>query len=130
VAGSALGGGRPGMLPGLAGMAPGARLVVQAVSSGYSIVPGALDCLDTDNNEFLSKAYAAGARIQNGSWGQPTGSGFSDQSGAYNAFEQIVDEFLWNHKQHLFVVVAGNGGADAKLPAGVIDPDSIESPGT
>jgi len=129
VAGSALGGGRPLMTPSLAGMAPGARLVVQAVSSGDSIVPGTLDCLDEDNG-FLSKAYAAGARIQNGSWGQPTGSGFSDQSGGYTAFEQIVDEFLWNHKQHLFVAVAGNGGTDDKLPAGVTDLDSIDSPGT
>ncbi len=129
VAGSALGGRHPLMTSSLAGMAPGARLVVQAVSSGYSIDPGTLDCLDEDNG-FLAKAYAAGARIQNGSWGQPTGSGFSDQSGGYTAFEQIVDEFLWNHKQHLFVVVAGNGGTDDKLPAGVTDPDSIDSPGT
>lgn len=125
VAGSALGGGQPGMMPGLAGMAAGARLVVQAVSSGGDT----LDCLDIDSG-FLAKAYDAGARIQNGSWGQPTGSGFSDQFGGYTVFEQIVDEFLWNHKQHLFVVVAGNGGTDDKLPAGVIDPDSIESPGT
>ncbi|MEO7913388.1 MAG: S8 family serine peptidase, partial [Roseiflexaceae bacterium] len=125
VAGSALGGGRPGMTPVLAGMAPGARLVVQAVSSGGDT----LDCLDLDNG-FLSKAYDAGARIQNGSWGRPTGSGSLDQSGGYTAFEQIIDEFLWNHKQHLFVVVAGNSGIDDKLPAGVIDPDSIDSPGT
>ena len=125
VAGSALGGGRPGMTPGLAGMAPGARLVVQAVSSGGDT----LDCLDADTG-FLAKAYTAGARIQNASWGQSTGSGFSDQSGGYTAFEQIVDGFLWNHKQHLLVAVAGNGGIDLNLPAGVIDPDSIDSPGT
>ncbi|HJZ48928.1 MAG TPA: S8 family serine peptidase [Roseiflexaceae bacterium] len=125
VAGTALGGGRPPAMPSLAGMASGARLVVQAVSSGGST----LDCLDEDSS-FLAKAYSAGARIQNGSWGQPTGSGVSDQYGSYTAFEQIVDEFLWNHKQHLFVVVAGNGGFDAKSPAGVTDPDSIDSPGT
>jgi hypothetical protein len=125
VAGSALGGGQLAMSPSLAGMAPGAQLVVQAVSSGGDT----LDCLDEDDG-FLVKAYNAGARIQNGSWGQPTGSGFSDQSGGYTAFEQIVDAFLWNHKQHLFVVVAGNGGIDTKLPLGVIDPDSIDSPGT
>ncbi len=126
VAGSALGGGHPPMLPSLAGMAPGARLVVQAVSSGGDT----LDCLEETNDDFLAKAYAAGARIQNASWGQPTGTGLSDQSGGYTVFEQMVDEFLWNHKQHLFVAVAGNGGSDDKLPAGVIDPDSIDSPGT
>jgi hypothetical protein len=113
------------MTPSLAGMAPGARLVVQAVSSGGDT----LDCLAEDNS-FLARAYDAGARIQNGSWGMPTGSGFSDQYGAYTGFEQIVDEFLWNHKEHLFVVVSGNGGIDAKAPTGVIDPDSIDSPGT
>jgi len=125
VAGTALGGGRPYANPSLAGMAAGARLVVQAVSSGGN----ALDCLDVDSG-FLANAYADGARIQNGSWGQPTGSGFSDQSGGYTAFEQIVDEFLWSHQEHLFVVVAGNSGADDEPPAGVIDPDSIDSPGT
>ncbi|HEU5101577.1 MAG TPA: S8 family serine peptidase [Roseiflexaceae bacterium] len=125
VAGSALGGGRPFSSPSFAGMAPGARLVVQSVSSGGDT----LDCLDTDNG-FLAKAYENGARIQNGSWGQPTGVGFLDQFGAYTAFEQIVDEFLWNHQEHLFVVVGGNSGADDTTPSGVIDPDSIESPGT
>lgn len=125
VAGTALGGGRLFSNPSFAGMAPGARLVVQAVSSGGDT----LDCLDTDSG-FLTKAYADGARIQNGSWGQPTGSGVADRSGAYTAFEQVVDEFLWNHKDHMFVVVAGNDGADDAAPAGVIDPDSIESPGT
>jgi hypothetical protein len=126
VAGSALGGGQAGLSPAILGMAPGARLVVQAVSTGGNT----LDCLNSTDNGFLSKAYAAGARIQNGSWGQPTGSGSSDQSGGYTAFEQIVDEFLWNHKQHLFVTVAGNSGMDRTSPVGVIDPDSIDSPGT
>lgn len=125
VAGTALGGGRPFMTPSLAGIAPGARLVVQAVSSGGDT----LDCLDEDSG-FLAKAYNAGARIQNGSWGKPTGSGFSAQYGGYTAFEQIVDEFLWNHQEHLFVVVAGNDGDDDDPPAGVTDPDSIDSPGT
>jgi hypothetical protein len=104
-------------------MAPGARLVIQAVSSGYSFLPGELDCLVTDAG-FLDKAYAAGARIQNASWGS------AEQPGGYTAFEQLVDAFLWDHKQHLLVTVAGNGGVDAKPPAGVIDPDSIDSPGT
>jgi hypothetical protein len=125
VTGTALGGGRAGVIPSLAGMAPGARLVVQAVSSGGDT----LDCLD-DDSSFLARAYSAGARIQNGSWGKPTGAGFSDRYGAYTSFEQIVDEFLWNHKEHLFVVVSGNGGTDAEPPTGVIDPDSIDSPGT
>jgi subtilisin family serine protease len=127
VAGTALGSGRPTSNPSFAGMAPGARLVVQATSSG--IFSGSLDCLPEDSG-LLAKAYDAGARIQNGSWGKPTGTGLSDQFGAYTAFEQTLDEFLWNHKDHLFVVVAGNDGEDQQAPAGVIDPDSIESPGT
>jgi hypothetical protein len=126
VAGSALGGGRPPVAPSLAGVAPRARLVVQSVSSGGD----ELDCLSLDAT-FLDQAYGAGARIQNASWGQPTGqTGFSFTYGGYTAFEQTIDGYLWNHKDHLFVAVAGNQGADIQPRNGVTDPDSINSPGT
>ncbi|GAB4121567.1 MAG: hypothetical protein Fur005_43660 [Roseiflexaceae bacterium] len=100
-----------------AGMAPEARLVVQSVASSTST--SFLDCFPSDDS-FLSKAYNAGARVQNGSFG-------SSVSGAYDSFAQLVDEFLWNNPQHLFVVSAGNSGEDADNN-GVVDSDSMESP--
>lgn len=108
-----------------AGMAPEARLVVQTVSSGGN----ALDCLLLDDG-FLMKAYNAGARVQNASWGGPTGgSVVSPKYGGYDLRAEITDEFLWNHKDHLLVVSAGNDGQDADQD-GMIDRDSMNSPAT
>jgi subtilisin family serine protease len=104
-----------------AGMAPAARLIIQAVSSGGR----SLDCLPYDTS-YLSKAYAAGARVQNASWGGPTGAG-ACEFGCYTDQARDVDSYLWDHKDHLFVVAAGNSGIDID-DNGVIDPDSIGSP--
>lgn len=117
VSGSVLGSGA--LSPGgasFAGIAPLARLVVQAVSSGGN----SLDCLP-DDNSYLSKAYDAGARVQNASWGA--------QIAGYPELDQSVDTFLWDHKQHLLVVAAGNGGDDGDAD-GVIDGGSIAAPGS
>ena len=106
-----------------AGIAPQARVVVQAVSNGGTT----LDCLPFDTS-YLSKAYDAGARIQNASWGGPTG--WTDSYGGYTQQDQDVDTFLWQHKDHLFVVSAGNSGTDSTPRDGVVDRDSINTPGT
>src|SRR5207249_2295138 len=83
------------------------------------------------DTSYLSKAYDAGARVQNASWGGPTGgTQTSPQYGGYTADDQAVDDFLWNHSDHLLVVAAGNQGADKSPRDGVIDADSINSPGT
>ena len=106
-----------------AGMAPGARLVVEAGGSG-------LECLDVSNTGYLANAYDAGARVQNASWGGPTnGDPINPQYGGYDGLAQSIDDFLWNHKQHLFVVAAGNNGKDNNQD-GVIDADSISTPAT
>lgn len=108
-----------------AGMAPEARLVVQTVSSGGN----ALDCLLL-NDEFMVQAYSAGARVQNASWGGQTGgSVVNPEYGGYDLRAEITDQFLWNHKDHLLVVSAGNDGEDTNLD-GVIDRDSMNSPAT
>jgi subtilisin family serine protease len=107
-----------------AGMAPAARLVVQSVSSGGE----QLDCLP-DAEEYLQLGYDAGARIHNGSFGRRTGGG-SCEFGCYTAEDSAVDDFLWRHKDYLFVVAAGNGARDISAPFGQIDPDSITSPAT
>jgi hypothetical protein len=108
-----------------AGFAPAASLVVEAVSSGGD----SLDCL-ADDSTFLSKAHDAGARVQNASWGAPTGGTIRAPTyGGYDSFAQQVDDYLWNHKDHLLVVAAGNEGDDSDHN-GVIDADAINSPAT
>ncbi|HEU5088802.1 MAG TPA: S8 family serine peptidase, partial [Roseiflexaceae bacterium] len=42
---------------------------------------------------------------------------------------QDVDSYVWRHPDHLFVVAAGNEGVDSDHD-GLIDPDSINTPGT
>ncbi|MEI7772226.1 MAG: S8 family serine peptidase, partial [Chloroflexales bacterium] len=106
-----------------AGVAPGAQLVVEDFSNtGID-----LSCLPSDAS-FLQKAYAAGARVQNASWGGRTGSS-GNPYGGYDSFTAMVDDFLYRHPTHLLVVAAGNSGADAD-GNGVIDADSISSPAT
>jgi serine protease AprX len=110
-----------------AGVAPEARLVVQAVASASG--DGSLDCLPEDSS-FLRKAYDAGARVQNASWGGATGgNSFFPEYGGYDNFAQTVDSFLWQYPQHLLVAAAGNEGEDLDFD-GVIDGDSISSPAT
>jgi subtilisin family serine protease len=107
------------------GIAPLAGLVIQSTSSGGS----SLNCFP-DDDSYLSKAYSAGARIQNGSFGSPTGGSFgSPRYGDYTAQDQLVDDFLWRHPKHLFVVAAGNAGVDLNTD-GVVDRDSINTPAT
>ncbi|HEX9370490.1 MAG TPA: S8 family serine peptidase, partial [Roseiflexaceae bacterium] len=109
-----------------AGVAPGARLVVQAVSTGGR----SFDCLSIDTT-FLTTAYGAGARVQNASWGGPTGgTDYNPTFGGYTQFASDIDSYLWNHKDHLLVVAAGNDGKDTSPRDGVIDADSIGQPAT
>jgi subtilisin family serine protease len=99
--------------------------VVQSVSTGGS----SLDCLDMDT--FIPKAYGAGARIQNMSFG-------GGSYGQYDSFAQLIDDFVWQHKDHLMVISAGNEGMDCEptdsqggcLGNGVIDEGSITPPAT
>lgn len=126
VAGTILGSGAALSSRAMAGMAPAASLVVQSVSSGGSN----LDCLGLDES-FLQKAYGAGARIQNMSFGGGT-------FGQYDSLAQTVDDFAWQHKDHLIVISAGNAGEDCEplssqntcIGNGVIDDGSITPPAT
>jgi subtilisin family serine protease len=109
VAGSVLGSGaRSPAGRSFAGMAPGARLVIQG--GGDDLV-----CLDVSNDDYLASTYAAGARVQNASWGD------SNILGAYDGYAQVIDDFVWRHQDHLMVVAAGNSGQS---------PNSITTPAT
>jgi subtilisin family serine protease len=100
------------------GTAPDAELVHQSVMD-YG---GGLDGLPLDLGDLFSQAYDLGARIHSNSWGAAV-------AGAYNANAAEVDSFMWDHKDMLVVFSAGNSGTDVDQD-GVIDPDSIGSPGT
>ena len=142
VAGSVLGNGSRAEELGLApikGMAPGAQLLFQAVEqkahwtqqyirdyvSWWRRRPrvfGLYGLPDKLSDLFMS-AKQKGARIHNNSWG-------SDDKGRYGISSEQTDEFVWQNKDFLVIVAAGNDGADSKLPHGSIDLKSVGSPGT
>ncbi len=134
VAGSVLGNGRnSGSNPAthsyassFAGAAPEARLVFQSLEDSN----GGLGGIPNNLNDLFNPPYSDGARLHTNSWGGPTGvSGGVYQYGGYTTFAQQVDQFTWNHKDMVVLYAAGNSGVDANYN-GVVDPDSIGSPGT
>lgn len=112
-----------------AGVAPKAQLVFQSImnSTGGLTLPA-------DLNTMFLQAYNDGARVHSNSWGAAV-------AGQYNANAQQVDEFSWDHKDMVITFSAGNSGVDSDYytnscrngpgsPDGIIDADSIGSPGT
>ena len=145
VAGSVLGSGAAAAGAGSAvvpqGIAPEASLFFQAVEqrvtwktpaqlvamgitppSDWPPPPVGLYGLPDDLNALFEQAYQAGARIHTNSWG-------ASVAGTYNANAREVDEFMWHHRDILLLFSAGNEGRDSDAD-GIIDPDSIGSPGT
>lgn len=120
------------------GVAPEATLVFQAIEQGLEWTPAyrrafqqrygrapapfGLAGLPADLYAFFNKAYEAGVRIHNNSWG---GGAY----GAYDNFSEALDRFVWEHKDFVVVVAAGNDGADADRD-GRVDPGSITPPAT
>ncbi len=134
VAGSVLGNGRnSGSNPAthnyassFAGAAPEANLVFQSLEDAN----GGLGGIPNNLNNLFNPPYGDGARLHTNSWGGPTGiSGGVYQYGGYTTFAQQVDQFTWGHKDMVVLFAAGNEGTDRNAN-GVIDPDSIGSPGT
>ncbi len=70
----------------------------------------------------FQQAYDAGARIHSNSWG---GGPF----GAYDDYAEGVDRFVWEHKDFLVLIAAGNDGVDEDRD-GFVDPGSVTPPGT
>ena len=120
----------------LAGVAPLAQLMFQAVASNFpgSSFYGLPDSMVT----LLSPAWNEGARVHHNSWG-------SGVRGTYTTKSSTLDSFVGNPlvpkwDNMVVVVSAGNDGVDYvtnKVPnnshwarAGVIDYDSIGSPAT
>lgn len=137
VAGSVLGNGRDsGSDPdardyggSFAGVAPEADLVFQSLLDA----DGGLGGLPDDLGDLYRQAYDAGARIHTNSWG---GSFFIKPlsrfvtAGTYPPTSVQTDRFAWEHKDMVIIFAAGNDGNDTAPPDGIVDEDSIGSPGT
>ncbi len=115
-----------------AGNAPKAQFVFQSVMDSS----GGLGGIPADLNTLFQPTYNDGARVHSNSWGAAV-------AGAYDTDAQNVDEFVWNHPDMVITFSAGNSGIDGQAynwlgrcvasggPLdGVIDTDSIGSPGT
>lgn len=102
------------------GVAPEASLVFQTLVN-FEL---------PDWGEPMRQAYQDGVRIHSNSTGNATGGTEADpEYGGYIAQTQQVDQVAWEHKDMLIVFAAGNLAAD-KDQNGVVDRDSILSPGT
>lgn len=120
VAGSVLGSGEAWSNGLFRGVAPEARLVMQAMggpTGGSSIY------IPTPLASLFEQAYGVGARIHTDSWG-------SSVAGAYTANSRDLDEFMWDTDDMLVLFSAGNSGADVNPTNGVIDGGSMGAPGT
>ena len=102
------------------GIAPKAKLFFQSLLD----VNGELGGLPINLNDLFSEAYLAGARIHNNSWGSNTPSFYTMNS-------EEVDEYVWNQRDMLIVIAAGNAGSGSSMQhaaAGFVDWLSIGSP--
>jgi subtilisin family serine protease len=102
-----------------AGAAPEASLIFQSVGDASSYLYG----LPSDLNELFTPPYADGARVHSNSWG-------GDVAGAYYSDSRETDQFIWNHKDMVIVVAAGNSARDINPTDGYVDPGSMATPAT
>lgn len=142
VCGSVLGNGtrsRALNLEPIEGVAPEAELVFQAIDQtmpwtpwaklwwlrrvGRTAPPNGLYGIPDDLNVLFQAAYDQGARIHSNSWGGGTPGEYDDQC-------EDLDQFVWQHKDFLILVAAGNDGVDLRPVGDGIDPGSVSSPGT
>lgn len=104
------------------GIAPEASLFFQSLLDETGGIGG----IPHDLSELFQEAYEAGARIHNNSWGSATESEYR-----FNSLE--VDEFVYNHKDMLLVISAGNEGTafqPRNSAPGFVDWLSLGSPAT
>jgi len=95
-----------------------AQLVVQSLAIGNRFwVPTRI------GPTLFIPAYEQGARIHSNSWGG------NHRWATYTPYSKSVDKFIWEHPDYLVLFPSGNKAADMNLD-GVIDPDSIDIPGS
>ena len=129
VAGSVLG--RGVVSNDIRGVAWGAKLIMQSVGDAGAQLGGIPD----DLNDLFSQAYVEenglpGARIHSDSWGASPGESNALPFGWYSAHSRDVDEFTFSHPDMCILFAAGNEGKDELEPLGVVDGNTLASPGT
>ena len=123
VAGSAAGDGNSTSMGGaIRGTAPRAEIVMQ---SAYRSPEAVLGGLPADLARLFAPPYTEGARVHSNSWGStdPT------DHGIYESNARALDTFVWEHRDLVVVVAAGNDGVD-RDQNGLVDAGSITPPAT
>ena len=113
----------------LCGIAPGARILMQAIEQYIDPLPAWRSQLQPgfylagrplDLRELLEQARAAGAAIHANAWGVEAGGAYTDDSWE-------CDHFLHAHPEMLLVFAAGNAGRDRNRD-GRVDPGTLYAP--
>jgi len=127
VAGSAVGDGQSEIMGGpIRGTAPKAKLVLQSVYDSL----GGLGGIPDDLTDLFAPPYDQdGARIHTNSWGIGNQKDFPDLLGRYIDYCQQLDSMVWQNRDYVICVAAGNEGID-KNANGIVDISSITPPGT
>src|SRR5262249_29945049 len=125
-------------LSAIQGMAPGAHLVSQAIEQtpkwtaqaqmwflrhGLKVPASGLFGIPDHLGDLFQAAFNHDARIHSNSWG---GGDF----GAYDEQCDALDRFVWDHRDFLVVVAAGNDGSQVPAPGKEIASGSVTPPGT
>ena len=76
-----------------------------------------------DLEELFEDAYDKKARIHSNSWG-------GGEPGVYDQQSQSLDQFVWDHKDFLVLVAAGNDGKQSSSATKAVDQGSVTAPGT
>lgn len=127
-----------GLNTNIRGVAPKAKLVFQAIEQKTDLLPVTISQffrlglstpiytlfgIPANLRDLFQPAYDLGARIHNNSWG-------GGDPGTYNKACLELDQFVWNNKDFLVVVAAGNEGSAATSTDGKTALGSIAVPGT
>jgi serine protease AprX len=120
VAGSVLGSGTSATMGGkIQGTAPKAKLIFQSVLDAR----GGLGGLPNNLENLFKVAYNDGAKVHTNSWG------LKDSRGRYTANSSQIDKFVWENRDLVICVAAGNDGSDRDRN-GLVDRGSVTAPGT
>lgn len=115
----------------LRGIAPGARVLMQAIEQYIEPLPAWRSQLPPgfylagrplDLRELLEQARAAGATIHANAWGV-------EAAGAYTDDSWECDHFLHEHPESLLIFAAGNAGRDRNRD-GRVDAGTLYAPAT
>lgn len=79
------------------GMAPNAQILFQDIGAADGNLRGG------NPYDLFLQAHRGGARVHSNSYGSPS-------KGAYTAYDQLVDQFLFDHDEMTIVFSAGNDG--------------------